>query len=95
LIPKIDFGQQFEVVGLLARFFRGGLTIPDMMKMKWKEILFWYDIYELQITEEEVVYKYQKEISEGKRQRMPKHEVIRKKVDEKIAERRKNINGEI
>jgi hypothetical protein len=82
-------------MGLLGRFFKGSLSWEYMWKQTWKEILWYYDNYELQITEEEVIYKYQKEISEGKRKKLPKPEVIRKEVDEIIAERRRELNGEV
>lgn len=70
-------------MGLLLRFFKGGLSLSEMMKMNWKDILFWYNIFERQVTEEQVVYdlKFDKN---GKERRLPKPEVIRKLVDEKI-----------
>ena len=74
-------------MGLLARFFKGGLTIPDMMKMKWPEICFWYENYELQITEEEVTEELRYD-SKGNKKRLPSQQTIRAIVDERIQERR-------
>jgi len=79
-------------MGLLARFFKGGLTIPHMEGMKWKEILFWYDIYEIQATEEEVVHDLGFD-KNGKKKKLPSYKRIREVVEEKIKERRENLNG--
>ena len=57
-----------------------------MMKMTWREILFWLGIYELQATEEEVISEFK---SEGKN--LPSSEIIRQLVDERIKERREKI----
>ena len=58
-----------------------------MMKMKWNEILFWYGIYELQVTEEEVIQelKYDKN---GKEKKLPPANTIRELVNERIEERK-------
>ena len=80
------------MIGLLARFFKGGLSIPDMLKMKWKDILFWYDIYELQATEEEVVQDLSCD-SKGNKKTLPSSETIREIVNEKIENRRDKLNG--
>jgi hypothetical protein len=79
-------------VGLLARFFSGSLTIPDMMKMTWKEIKFWYDIYELQATEEEVIQELSYD-SKGNKKTLPPPNVIRKKTLERIEQRRNKVDG--
>lgn len=76
------------MIGLLARFFKGGLTIPDMLKMTWPEIYFWYENYELQITEEEVINELQYD-SKGNKKKLPSNETIRRIVDERITERRR------
>ena len=82
-------------MGLLGRFFRGGLSIPDMMKMTWKEILFWYDIYELQVTEEEVIQELSYDEKTGKKKKLPSVNEIRNIVNKRIAERRNGINGKV
>jgi len=58
-----------------------------MLAMKWSDILFWYDIYELQVTEEEVIQelKYDKN---GKEKKLPPANTIRKLVNERIEERK-------
>ena len=59
-----------------------------MMKMTWKEVLFWYDIYELQTTEEEVVGELSYD-DKGKKRSLPSPETIREIVNEKIKRRKK------
>lgn len=64
-----------------------------MLKMQFRrDILFWYDIYELQATEEEVISerRYDKK---GKEIKLPSPSVIREIVNEKIQERRNRLNG--
>jgi hypothetical protein len=58
-----------------------------MMKMKWSEVIFWYENYELQITEEEVVQELQYD-SKGNKKKLPSQETIRTIVNERIEERR-------
>ena len=61
--------------------------------MKWKDISFWYDNYELQATEEKVVDNLSYDKKTGKTRELPSQEKIRKIVDKEIAERRRNLNG--
>ena len=75
------------MIGLLARFFKGALTIPMMLAMKWNDVLFWYDIYELQVTEEEVNEELKYD-SKGNKKTLPSQSVIRQKVNERIEERK-------
>ena len=54
-IPRIivpDFTKQFEIVGRLAKYFKGGLSIPDMMNMTFEDVFYWYKIHERQIAEQ-------------------------------------------
>ena len=56
------------MVGRLAKYFKGGLSIPQMMKMTFEEVYFWYKIYERQIAESIIVDSCQqkgKEIPTG------------------------------
>ncbi len=62
-----------------------------MLKMKWKDILFWHDIYELQSTEEDVVEELSYD-SKGKKQKLPSYETIREIVNERIENRKEKIN---
>lgn len=64
-----------------------------MWKLTWSEIMWYYDNYELQATEEEVISELSYDKKTGKKKDLPKPEKIRKIVDEKIAQRRKGING--
>lgn len=93
-ISSLDFKFEFEIVGLLARFFRGGLTIPDMMKMTFKDVFFWYENYELQVTEEEVVSELSYD-DKGNKRTLPSPSVIREIVDERIKERREKWQGKV
>lgn len=74
-------------MGLLAKYYGGGLSILDQKKMFWHEILKWHDIYVLQSTEDEVIneLKYDKN---GKVRSLPSPETIRELVDERIEERK-------
>jgi len=79
-------------MGLLARFFKGGLPIVDMMGMKFnKDIKPWFDIYILQSTEEEIVHELGFD-EKGQRRELPNMLEIRKKVLKRIEER-KQRNG--
>lgn len=77
-------------MGLLARFFRGGLTIPNMMKMKIREIMFWYNIMEIQATTENEVNRLSYDQKTGKEKKLPSPEKIREIVDQKIKDRKNN-----
>lgn len=59
-----------------------------MMKMTWRELLFWYDNYELQVTEEEVKNELEYD-SKGNKKKLPSYETIRGIVNERIRERKK------
>lgn len=72
-----------------------------MMKMYFRnrgnpvtDILFWYDIFELQTTEEEVVHELSHD-SNGNKRKLPNQERIREIVNERIAGRRKKVNGKV
>ena len=77
-------------MGLLARFFKGGLPISYMMGLKWRDIKYWYDIYILQSTEEEVIQELSYD-SKGNKRTLPKPERIREIVNERIAEKKGEI----
>lgn len=74
-------------MGLLAKYYGGGLSILDQKKMFWHEILKWYDVYVLQSTEDEVIneLKYDKNM---KVRSLPSSETIREIVNERIEERK-------
>jgi hypothetical protein len=88
-------------VGSLARFFKGALTIPVMMNMRWKntgdpinDLLFWYENMIFQQTEEEVIYnlRYDKD---GKERKLPPFFQIRKIVEAKIKENKEKHKAEL
>lgn len=74
-------------MGLLAKHFGGGLSILDQGKMSWDEILKWYEVYELQKTEEEVVEERRYD-NKGRTRTLPSPETIREIVNERLEERR-------
>ncbi|MCK5613741.1 hypothetical protein KAR91_68385 [Candidatus Pacearchaeota archaeon] len=81
-------------MGLLAKYYGGGLSILDQKKMYWYEVLKWYDIYELQSIEEEVIEELRYD-NKGNRRSLPKSKVIREIVNEKIEERKKEREQEL
>lgn len=75
-------------MGLLARFYKGGLTIPQMMRMRFRQdIKPWYDIFILQSTEEEIVMELRYDDKGNKRQ-LPSPEKLRKIVLQRIKDNR-------
>ena len=78
-----------EMMGLLARYFKGGLSISDMKKMDYDEIKDWYDIYVLQSSEESTVEKLRYD-KDGKERNLPSTERIREVVIENIKQQYDN-----
>ena len=74
-------------MGLLARFFKGGLPISYMMTLSWRDLKQWYDIYLLQATEEEVISDLSYD-SKGNKRTLPKPERIREIVMDRIREKK-------
>ena len=74
-------------MGLLARFFKGGLPISYMMTLSWRDLKQWYDIYLLQSTEEEVISDLSYD-SKGNKRTLPKPERIREIVMDRIKEKK-------
>jgi len=68
---------------LLAKYFGGALSINDMSKMKWLDILFWYNIYILQATEESVVSELSTD-DKGNKKTLPSYQKIREITLKKI-----------
>lgn len=89
-IGGVDFSALFELVGLLAKYFGGAWPIPELMKLKRRDLWFWYNIYELQITEEEIAQEYLNPLS-GKPKKLPPPEKMRELVDARIAERKEHL----
>lgn len=67
------------MVGRLAKYFKGGLSIPDMMKMQFKEVSFWYKIHERQIAESII-------IDECKGKNIPEGVAMENRINNKIKE---------
>ena len=80
-------------MGLLARFFKGGLPISYMMTLTWRDLKKWYDIYLLQSTEEEVISDLSYD-SKGNKRTLPKPERIREIVMDRIREKKGESDGE-
>lgn len=80
-------------MGLLARFFKGGLNIHSMMKMRFRQdIKPWYNIYLLQSMEEEIITELSFD-KEGNRKTLPNPGKIREMVLHRIEERKKQSEG--
>ena len=62
--------------------------------MTWKEVLFWYDIYELQVTEEEIISEWGVD-EKGNKKTLPPYEIIREEINRRIQERREKRDGQI
>jgi hypothetical protein len=76
-----------EVMGLLGRFYRGFIVLEKMESMTWDELEPWYDIYELQSTEEEIVSELSHD-KDGKKKELPPPDKIRERTLERIEERK-------
>lgn len=76
---------------MLARFFKGGLSIPHQMSLKWSDLKKWYEIYLLQSTEEEVINDLSYD-DKGRKRTLPKPERIREIVLERIKEKKGELN---
>lgn len=85
-IIKLDFSNEFTIVGRLAKHFKGGLSIPDQSRMTFKEIYFWYKIYEKQMAEEIIINDLAK-----RDKPMPAGNQLNKMVDKKIADWYKDL----
>lgn len=69
-------------MGLLARFFKGGIVFHEKMKFR-RDIKRWYNIFILQSTEESVISDLQYD-KNGNKKELPPPNIIRKKVLERI-----------
>ena len=83
---EINFIFQYEIIGLLAKYFGGGLPVRDLEKMTWPQIRFWYKIYEKQVAEEEVINLLKQPDKKGNTKPMPSPKRIRELTDKKLAE---------
>ena len=77
-------------MGLLARFFNGSLPWSELWLMEWSEIEFYYNIFDLQTTEEEVVQEWGFDKKTGEKKKLPPFEKIREETNRRIAERKNN-----
>ena len=61
-----DFTNEFEMIGRLAKYFKGGFSIPEMEKRTFEDVFFYYKIYERQIAERVIIDECKdKNIPEG------------------------------
>jgi hypothetical protein len=79
-------------MGLLVRFFKGGLQWSELWSETWKGVLFYYEIQELQATEEEVLQELSHD-EKGNKKKLPHPDIIRKKTLERIEQRRNEVDG--
>ena len=72
----------------VARFFKGALSVPDMMLMRFKDIYFWYKLEERKIIEQELLYEMKKN---DENIPLPDSNKLRKMVDKEIEKRQKEV----
>lgn len=53
-----DYSELFEMILEYARDMKGGHSIPDIMKMKTNEFLFWYRLQNREIARESILNEY-------------------------------------
>ena len=74
----------------MGKYFGGAFPILDLMQLTDRELFFWYNIYELQVTEEEIANEHLYR-EDGKKGRLPSTDVMRKLVEERIEKRKEEI----
>jgi hypothetical protein len=70
-----------------ARYMKGGYQIPDLMKLKKNDFMFWYRIHERQIVESIIVNDFV-----SKKKIPPEGIALRNRVDNYIKKRREEMN---
>lgn len=65
---------------------KGGYQVPDLMKLKKRDFLFWYRIHERQIIEEKIIRDCVKENKDP-----PVGIALRNRVDRYIKKRREEL----
>lgn len=70
-----------------ARYMKGGYQIPELMKLKRSDFMFWYRIHERQIVEDIIL----KDCLKGQKE-PPFGIALRNRVDNYIKNRREEIN---
>lgn len=79
------------MVGLLARYFKGGFSIEYQMTLKWDDIRYWYNKYIYQSTEEQIVSELSTD-SKGNKKQLPPYRKIRELTNKRIEEDRGKQN---
>jgi hypothetical protein len=72
----------------LIKYYGGGLPLSEINRMGRRELFFWRDIYERQVTEEEIVNEILNP-PKGKPGVLPGPAEMRRRVDARITERRR------
>ncbi len=70
-----------------ARYMKGGYSIPELMKLKRRDFMFWYRIKERQIVEEIIINDCYK-----KNNNVPSGVAMKNRVDNYIKKKREEIN---
>ena len=66
------------MMGRLGKYFQGALSIPAMLKMTGRDIVFWWDKYIYQIAEDDVLQE--------KKDPTPRGKALERLTNKKIAE---------
>lgn len=70
-----------------ARYMKGGYQIPDLMKLKKNDFMFWYRIHERQIVEDNIKHEFYKDGKDP-----PEGIAMKNKIDNYIKKRREELN---
>ena len=71
-----------------ARYMKGGYQIPDLMKLKKNDFMFWYRIHERQIVESIILNDFA-----SRKKPAPEGIAMRNKIDNYIKKRREELNA--
>lgn len=85
-VPSYEW--EFRRIGRIAKYFKGGMSIPEMMKMDFRrDIKPWWDRMERQIAEEIII----RELTE-KDKPIPDGVAMEKRIDKKIKDWYKEVD---
>ena len=82
------------MLGLLTRFFKGGLSIDYLMFLTWPEVKKWHDRYIKIATEENVIQELSVDPNTGKSRELPSQNRIQEIVNSRIKKEREKFEQE-
>lgn len=81
----MDYTADFNLAGLLAKYWEGSITWAELNGMTRREMLWYYAIYERQVVEEEIRNEHLSP-AKGKPRKLPSPARMAELVAERIAE---------